>query len=269
MSAAAGGSPTARESAPSDHAPPRAGAAAGALLVAGREIGALLDAGIAFVVAAGFALLSSSAFMNEFFLSGRVDMSPYFDRLPYLFILFLPAVSMRQWSEERRARTFEVLASLPLTLAQLVAGKFLAALFLFAVLLATSLPIVVMLAALGDPDPGRIAGGYLAAAFSGALLLALGLLCSSLTRDQVTAFVLSVLGAALLVLSGHERLVVVLDGLAPGLRPGSWLREHLSLLPHYERLARGVLDLPALVYFAGATLLFLWANALVLRRARD
>ncbi len=248
---------------------PRVGAVGGALLVAGREVGSLLDSGIAFVVAAGFALLSCSAFMNEFFLSGRVDLSPYFDLLPYLFILFLPAVSMRQWSEERRARTFEVLACLPLSGAQLVAGKYLAALFVLALLLSSSLPIVVMLLVLGDPDPGQMIGGYLAAGAAGALVLALGLLGSSLSRDQVSAFVLSVLGAAVLVLSGHERLVAVLDGLAPALRAGSFLREHLSLFPHYERLARGVLELSSAVYFAGAALLFLWGNVLVLSRMRD
>ena len=207
--------------------------------------------------------------MNEFFLTGRIDLSPYFESLPYLFILFLPAVSMRSWAEERRARTFEVLISFPLTPLQLVLGKFLAALALFALLLASALPIVVMLFALGDPDGGRILGGLLAAVAAGGLLLALGLFVSSLSRDQVTAFVLSVLGASLLVLSGHARVVAVLDGLAPGLDLGSLLRTRISLLPHYERLSRGVVDLPAAVYFATATLLLLWVNSLVIARSRD
>lgn len=248
---------------------PRAGALAGVRCVAARELAATLDAGIAFVVAAGFALLASSAFMNEFFLTGRVDLSPYFESLPYLFILFLPAVSMRSWAEERRTRTFEVLLSFPLTPLQLVAGKFVAALALFAMLLASSLPIVVMLFALGHPDGGQILGGFLAAGAAGALVLALGLFVSSLSRDQVTAFVLSVLAASLMVLSGHARVVTVLDGLVPGLDAGSLLREHVSLLPHYERLSRGVVDLPAAAYFATAITLLLWLNSLVVARSRD
>ena len=122
---------------------------------------------------------------------------------------------------------------------------------------------------LGEPDPGLLAGGYLAASAAGALLLALGLCVSSLARDQVTAFVLSVLGGSFLVLSGHERVVAVLDGLAPTLHAGSFLRRGVSLLPHYERLARGVVDLPAAVYFLGATALLLWVNGLVVARQRD
>lgn len=255
--------------APAPRAGPRTGWLAGTLVVAGRELGAALDAGIAFVVAAGFALLSSTAFMNEFFLTGRVDLSPWFELVPYLFILFLPAVSMRLWAEERRTRTFEVLLSLPLRPGQLVLGKFLAALATLALLLAGALPIVVMLFVLGEPDPGLIAGGFLAALAAGTLLLALGLLVSSLSRDQVTAFVLSVVLGSAVVLSGHERVVAVLDGLAPTLSLGSLLRGSLSLLPHYERLARGVIDLPAAVYFVGASAALLWVNALVVARLRD
>jgi len=248
---------------------PRARGLAGVRTVAGRELSATLDSGIALVVAAGFALLASTAFMNEFFLTGRVDMSPWFEQLPWLYLVFLPAISMRAWAEERRERTYEVLLALPLTPGQLVLGKFAATLGVLALLLASSLPIVAMLAWLGDPDPGRILGGLVAAIAGGALLLSLGLVLSSLCRDQVTAFVLSVLAAAFLVLSGHERVVAVLDGLAPALSVGSLLRGHVSLLPHYERLTRGVLELSALVYFVGGTALCLWANAVVVSRVRD
>ena len=251
------------------HRGPRPTRAAGALVVARRELAGALDAGIAFVVAAGFALLASSAFMNEFFLAGRLDMSPWFERLPYLYLLFLPAISMRLWAEERRARTFEVLLGFPLTPAQLVAGKFLAALALLALVLSSSLPIVALLCALGEPDPGLIAGGYLAALLSGALLLALGLLVSCLCKDQVTAFVLTMVASAALVLVGHERVVAVLDGLAPGLRAGSALARHVALLPHVQALGRGLIELDALVYFAGGTLACLWINARLVARLRD
>lgn len=251
------------------HRGPRPTAAAGALGVARRELGALFDSGVAPVAAAAFALLASSGFMNEFFLTGRVDMAPWFERLPWLYLVFLPAISMRMWAEERRARTYEVLLCFPLTPLQLVIGKHLAAVAVLALLLASSLPIAFMLVWLGDPDPGQIAGGYLAAFAAGELLLALGLALSCLCRDQITAFVLAVLSAALLVLSGQERVVEVLDGLAPSLAAGSVLRDHLSLLPPYERLARGLVDLPALTYFAVGTALCLWANAVAVARVRD
>jgi ABC-2 type transport system permease protein len=248
---------------------PRAGKLDGALLIARREVSSALDAGIAFVVAAGFALLASTAFMNEFFLGGRVDMSPWFALLPYLYLVFLPAISMRLWAEERRARTFETLLSMPLTAGQIVAGKFLAALALLVLLLSSSLPIVVLLAWLGDPDPGLIAGGYLAALCAGSLLLALGLVVSCLSRDQVTAFVLAVVAGAALVLLGHERVVAVLDGLLPQVRIGSFLGRHVALLERFEALGRGVVELRALVYFLGGTLVLLWLNARLVERLRD
>jgi hypothetical protein len=251
------------------HRGPRPAAAAGVWCVARRELAALLDSGVAPIAAAAFALLASSSFMNEFFLTGRIDMAPWFDQLPWLYLVFLPAISMRVWAEERRSRTYEVLLSFPLTPLQLVLGKHVAALAVLALLLASSLPIAGMLAWLGAPDVGQIAGGYLAAFAAGELLLALGLALSSLCRDQITAFVLSVLGSAVLVLSGHERAVAVLDGLAPGLSVGSLLRDHLSLLPPYVRLARGLIDLPALTYFAVGTALCLWANAVAVARVRD
>lgn len=251
------------------HRGPRAGRVAGALVIARRELSGALDAGIAFVVAAGFALLASAAFMNEFFLVGRVDMTPWFERLPYLYLLFLPAISMRLWAEERRTRTFEMLLALPMTSAQLVAGKFLAALALLALLLSSSLPIVVMLASLGDPDPGLILGGYLAAFLAGALLLAVGLIVSCLSKDQVTAFVLTVVVGAALVLLGHERVVAVIDGFWPDLRAGSWLARRVSLLPPFQSLGRGLLTLDALVYFLGGTAACLWINARLVARLRD
>jgi ABC-2 type transport system permease protein len=251
------------------HRGPRAGRVAGALVIARRELSGALDAGIAFVVAAGFALLASAAFMNEFFLVGRVDMSPWFERLPFLYLLFLPAISMRLWAEERRARTFEMLLALPMTPGQLVAGKFLAALALLALLLSSSLPIVVMLATLGSPDPGLILGGYLAAFLSGALLLAVGLVVSCLSKDQVTAFVLTAVLGAALVLLGHERVVAVLDGLAPELRSGTWLAQRVSLLPPFQSLGRGLLSLEALSYFVGGTAACLWINARLVARLRD
>ena len=248
---------------------PRAGRVAGALTIARRELSGALDAGIAFVVAAGFALLASAAFMNEFFLVGRLDMSPWFERLPYLYLLFLPAISMRLWAEERRTRTFEMLLSLPMTPGQLVAGKFLAGLALLALLLSSSLPIVVLLASLGSPDPGLIAGGYLAAFLAGALLLAVGLVVSCLSKDQVTAFVLTAVAGAALVLVGHERVVAVVDGLAPGLRAGTWLARHVSLLPPFEALGRGLLQLDAVLYFLAGTAACLWINARLVARLRD
>lgn len=236
--------------------------------VLARELSAAFDSPIAYVTAIGFVLLVNSVFMNEFFLVGRADMTPWFDLLPYFYVFFLPAMTMRSWAEERKTRTFEVLLTLPLTTWQVTLGKFGAALLLLLVWLAGSLPIPIMLAVLGRPDPGLIASGYLGAVLLGSTFLSFGLCLSALSADQIVAFVLSVLVGALLILTGSDRVVAVLDGLAPDLGAGTWLFEHVSALPPYSELVRGAVRLSDLGYFAGLTALFLGAGAYATGKVR-
>ena len=236
--------------------------------IAARELGAAFDSPIAYVTAIGFVLLTNSTFMNEFFLSGRVDMTPFFDLLPLLYVLFLPAITMRSWAEERKTRTFEVLMTLPLTAFSVTSGKFLAAFALLCLWLTGTLPIVAMLAFLGEPDLGLISGGYLGALLLGALFLAFGLVLSALSSDQIVAFVLTALIGAVFVLTGEERVVAVLDGLAPDWAIGTWLFENASALPHFKELVRGVVRPSDVVYFLGLIVVFLWVNArLVVRQS--
>ncbi|TDJ68196.1 MAG: ABC transporter permease [Planctomycetota bacterium] len=249
-------------------APTAPGFLAGTRVVFARELAATFDSNIAYVAAIGFLLLASSLFMNEFFLVGRLDMTPFFELLPPLFVLFLPAISMRLWAEDRRTRTFELLVTLPLRPLQLVLGKYGAALGLFAVFLLGTTPIVVMLCALGDPDLLLIASGYLGAFLFGALLLAIGALLSSLSSDQIVAFILTALVSFALVVSGDERVVAVLDGLVPALAPGTWIAATLSALPHYEAFVRGVVELSALLYFVVFSAAILALGALVVQRHR-
>jgi ABC-2 type transport system permease protein len=253
---------------PGERLGPRA-FARGALLVAGRELGAAFDAGIATIATVAFTLLANSIFMNEFFLTGTLDMGGFFDLLPNLLAFFLPALSMRLWAEEKKSRTIELLFTLPLRPLQAVLGKYLAALALFALFLACTLPIPAMLEALGTPDRGAIVSGYLGLAAFGALFLAIGSFLSALARDQIVAFVVTTLAGFALVLLGHERVAGVLDGLVPSLAPGSFLRENVSVLPPYGEFVRGVVRLSAVSYFALLSCVFLWATSLVLERDRS
>jgi ABC-2 type transport system permease protein len=241
---------------------------AGIGLVAGRELGAAFDSGIATIATIALTLLANSIFMNEFFLTGTLDMGPFFDLLPLLLAFFLPALSMRLWAEEKKSRTVELLFTLPIRPAQAVLGKYLAALALYGLFLACTLPIPILLEALGEPDRGAIFAGYLGLGAFGALFLALGGLCSALARDQIVAFVTSTLCGFALVLLGHERVASVLDGLFPALALGSFLREHVSALPPYDEFVRGVVRLSSTTYFAALSALSLWATALVLERDR-
>ena len=238
------------------------------LLIAKRELAAYFDSSIAYVYTIAFVVLTNSIFMNEFFLTGTVDMTGFFDLLPFLLAFFLPAITMRLWAEEKKQRTIEVLLTLPIRTIQAVIGKYLAALALFALFLLGSIPILVMLFTLGDPDPGLIASGYIGLLLFGSLFLAFGSFISALSSDQIVAFVLSTVFGFALVLFGNDQFVAVVDGIAPSLALGTLMLETISVMPHYDAFVRGALDLSSGLFFILFTGLFLWAGALVLERDR-
>ena len=237
-------------------------------LIARRELAAYFDSSIAYVYTIAFVVLANSIFMNEFFLTGTVDMSGFFDLLPFLLAFFLPAITMRLWAEEKKQRTIEVLLTLPIRTIQAVLGKYLAALALFFLFLIGSLPILFMLFTLGDPDPGLIASGYIGLVLFGALFLAFGSLLSALSSDQIVAFVISTVLGFALVLFGNDQFVAVVDGLAPTWALGTFLLESISVMPHYDAFVRGAIDLSSGLFFLLFTSLFLWLGALVLERNR-
>lgn len=238
-------------------------------VVAGRELGAYFDSSIAYVYTIAFVVLANSIFMNDFFLAGTVEMSGFFAMLPLLLVVFLPAVTMRLWAEERKSRTVELLLTLPIVPMQAVAGKFIAAMGLFLLFLLGTLPIPIMLFVLGEPDVGLIVTGYLGVMLFGSLFLSFGMVLSAMSSDQIVAFVGAALLGFIFVLSGDERVVAVLDGLLPGVNPGTLVYENFSVMPHYESFTRGVVALAPCVYFVVLTGAFLWINAAVLERNRD
>jgi ABC-2 type transport system permease protein len=241
---------------------------AGVRIVLARELEAYFDSPIAYVYAAVFLVLSCTTFMNSFFLDAVVDMSAYFEVLPFLLIPFVPAITMRTWAEEHAQHTFELLMTLPLHAFQVVLGKYLAALCFYLLVLLGSLPILFMLAWLGDPDLGLILASYLGAFLLGAFFLACGLFASGLTRDQIVAFVVATLCGFVFVLSGHEKVVEVIDGLAPAWQVGTWLHDSISVLPHYRTFGRGVIALADVLYFALMSAFFVYMNHLSLQRTK-
>ena len=225
----------------------------GTRIVFNRELGAYFDSPIAYIYATAFLGLSCSTFMNSFFLDAVVDMSAYFEILPFLLIPFIPAITMRSWAEERAEHPFELLMTLPLHSFQVVLGKYLAALGFYLIVLLGSLPIVAMLAWLGDPDAGQIAASYLGALLLGGLFL---------------SFALATLTGFVFVLSGHEKVVEVIDGLTPSWQLGTWLYESVSVLPHYEAFGRGLIGLADLLYFVLMSGFFVWMNQITLQRSK-
>ncbi|OGW72711.1 MAG: hypothetical protein A2Y02_00550 [Omnitrophica bacterium GWA2_52_12] len=223
-----------------------------------RESAAYFNSAVATIFATVFVLLNGSLFMMQFFLIGRADMRPFFTLLPFLLAVFIPAVTMRLWAEERRGNTLEMLLTFPMGTQELVLGKFLAALLFYAAALAGTLSIPVMLFALGRPDAGVLAGGYAGALFMGAFFLAVGLFVSGLVRDQITAFIVSMLICFTLYFAGTDFVAASLDGWVTG--AGTLVRLFLGTARHYDAFARGVIDLRDVIYFLLGTALFLVLN---------
>jgi ABC-2 type transport system permease protein len=238
----------------------------GTRVIVSREMEAYFDAPIAYIYASVFLILSCSTFMNAFFLNGLVDMAPYFEVLPFLLIPFIPAITMRVWAEERAQNTYELLMTLPLQPLQIVLGKYLAAVIFYLIVLAGSLPIVVMLFYLGDPDPGLIVGSYVGSILLGALFLAFGLFVSALTRDQIIAFVLATMLGFILVFTGHPRVVEVIDGLLPAMGIGTLLYDAISIMPHYNAFNQGIIGFSHTAYFILMSVFFIWMNEISLKR---
>ncbi len=233
-----------------------------------RELQAYFNSSIAYIFAIVFLLLTCGIFMNDFFLVSVADMEAYFAPLPYLMILFIPAIAMRLWAEERKDNTYELLATLPIKRIELILGKYFASFVFFLITIAGTLPMVVMLYVLGSPDGGKIFASYLGVISLGALYLAISCFLSSISRDQIVAYLISVLALSLYYVSGNEMVASVLDGLWPSAQIGSFLRDSFSAVPHYESFTRGIVDFQSLFYFISIIVLALAMNNLILKRDR-
>jgi len=218
-----------------------------------REIGSYFKSPIAYIVLAGFVLLSGilffeGLFMDGFFVQRIARMDGFFFNLPFIFLFFAPALAMRLLAEERGTGTIELLLTMPVRDRDVVLGKYLATLVVLAVALLGTAPIAIAVAKLGELDPGPVLGGYLGAFLLGAVYLAAALLASAVTGSQIVAFIAGL--AVCFALYAMGWLVSSVGG------AGS-IVQYASPEFHFRNLWRGFLDVRTLVYFASAITAFL------------
>jgi len=251
----------------------------GLLSVFKREVRGYFSTPLAYVFLVIF-LVSSVwlTFAQGFFENGQASLHVFFSLMPVLFIFLVPAIAMRLWAEERRTNSIELLFSLPLTPTQAVLGKFFAAWSVVALALALTFPMVCTVYYLGEPDPGPIVTGYLACLLLSGAYLAVGSFFSSLTRNQVIAFVLAVVACGFFLYAGSpsgisyvvkmlpEWLVKLAALAGVHLRPAvSEMAEALSLRSRFEALERGVIELRDVALFLFLIAGWLWANVVALK----
>jgi ABC-2 type transport system permease protein len=230
-----------------------------------REFGSYFATPLAFVFIVIFLVLTGvfTFFLGGFFDRGQADLAPFFNYHPWLYLFLLPALSMRLWAEERKSGTIEMLVTLPITIWQAIVGKFLAAWAFAGLALALTFPIWITVNYLGDPDNGTIFAAYIGSFLMAGGFLAIGGCLSAATRNQVIAFIVTaVVCLFFFLLTGFPPVLNVFDG---------WLPQSvidaiasLSFLTHFTSIAKGVIDLRDLVYFATLIVVWLAANAIVL-----
>ncbi len=194
-----------------------------------------------------FLLGGLSFWMGDWFEREQADLQQFFGWHPWLYLILVPGIAMPQWSEERKSGTIELLLTLPISMTQAVVGKFLAAWAFTGFALLLTFPAWISVAYLGEPDHGVILASYVGSFLMAGGFLAVGTLCSALTRSQAVAFVLAVFLSALLTLGGYAL---------------SWMQP-VSFYSHFVGITRGVLDLRDVLFFGSTIVAFLLASAIV------
>lgn len=236
----------------------------GLAAVLGRELAAYFRTPVAVVVLIAFVAAAGIVpfWLGGFFDRGQADLRSVFAFHPWLYLLFVPAVAMRLWAEDRRTGTAELLATLPLTRPQIVLGKFLAGWAFIALALVLTTPVWAAVAWLGDPDHGVILAGYVGSLLLAGAYLAIGSAASAATDSQVVAFVLAVAAGSVLTVPGAPLVIATLGGVAPPDLVEALAG--LSLLSRFEAIQRGVLDIRDIVYFLSTIAVFLLATQALL-----
>jgi ABC-2 type transport system permease protein len=209
------------------------------------------------------ALTGAFAFyLGNFFDRNQADLVAFFSYHPWLYLLLVPAIAMRLWAEERKTGTIELLMTLPITPWQAILGKFLAAWAFVGVALILTFPMWITVNVLGDPDNGVILASYLGSFLMAGAFLAIGSAISALTKNQVIAFIVAATVCFLLVMSGLELVLNTFRAWAPAFVVQAVAS--LSVLSTFDDITRGVVSLPAIVFFLSVIGFALFANKIIL-----
>lgn len=233
-------------------------------VILNRELSAYFATPVAYIFIIIFLMLSGvfTFYIGQFFDRGQADLSSFFGFVPWLYLVLIPAVSMRLWSEERRSGTIELLMTLPITTWQMVLGKFIAAWLFVGLALALTFPLWLTVNYLGEPDNGVILAGYVGAWLMSGGFLAIGSCLSAATKNQIISFILTLVVCFVLVVSGSPIVQDIFTGWAP-----LWVVDflsNLSFLSHFNAISRGVIDLRDIIYFLTLIAAWLYATVLVI-----
>ncbi len=233
--------------------------------IAKRELVAYFTSPVAYVFLVIFLLLTGflTFTAGAFFERGEASLGAFFGWHPWVYLVLVPAIGMRLWAEERRAGTLELLLTLPVAAWHAILGKFLASWTFLGIALALTFPVVITVNVLGEPDNGQIFAGYLGSLFLAGAYLAITCMTSAMTRNQVIAFILSVVLCLFLILAGFSP---VTDLMARWASPALVdTVAAFSVVAHFDGFQKGVIDSRDLFYFLSVIGFSLFATSVVLR----
>jgi len=230
------------------------------LIIAKREIAGYFATPVAYVFIVIFLAATGALafYVGGFFVRNQADLAAFFFYHPWLYLLLIPAVSMRLWAEERKTGTIELLMTLPISTTQAVLGKFVAAWLFTGISLLLTFPMWITVNALGEPDNGVILAGYFGSFVMAGAFLAIGSSISALTKNQVVAFIISATVCFLFTMSGLELVLNFFRIWAPDLLVDTVAS--MSFLTHFQAITKGVIDLRDVIFFGSLITFFLLAN---------
>lgn len=232
----------------------------GTLTVFKRELVGYFSTPVAYVFLVIFLILAGvfTWQIGEYYDRNQADLAGFFQWHPWLYLTLIPALSMRLWAEERRSGTIELLMTLPLSATQAVIGKFLATWVFAGVALALTAPMWWTVNYLGEPDNGVIAAGYLGSFLMAGAFIAIGAALSAITKNQVSAFVITFAVSFFFVLAGFPAVTSAFQGFAP-----LWLVDavrNLGFYEHFMAITRGVVEARDALFFVSVIAFFLFLN---------
>jgi len=223
-----------------------------------REFSSCLNSPIAYLFAAVFLVATNWLFFQSFFLTDQAVMRQWFGLLPLVFLLLVPAITMRSWAEEKKSNTVEFVLTLPIRDFEVVLAKFLSSLAFLALVLAFSVTLPATIGHLGDIDAGVVITGYLGALLLGSTYISLGLLASSFTRNQIVAFLVSLSVMFGLFIMGSNQVLGFVSG------PTAAVLQFLSTASHFDTLSRGIVDTRDVIYYLSFTALAVYLTVQVI-----
>jgi ABC-2 type transport system permease protein len=221
-----------------------------------KELRSYFNSPIAYVVMVTFVLFCSIwvFFLQSFFAADTASLRSLFGVIPVVFIIVMPAITMRSWAEEKKLGTLEVLLTLPFRESTLVLGKFLAAVLLLVIMIALTLPMPLMLSQFGAFDWGEVAGQYIGALLLGCAGISVGLFISSLATNQVSSFLISLFVLLVFTLISQVNMVFSLPTLL------ARIFNYLALASHFSNFQKGLIDTRDLLFYLLVCALFLYLN---------